>query len=321
MTFNRKTCCSSPLPGWARSRLHQRRWRVSQTPSWWSWRWSGHSSQTAPRSLCRSVRSKAHRRMLRTRPGSKVPRVNQWIQRRDGHVFGAIGIMPALVNMDKCKMLNLAVDVNVLKFYFIEEHGIAYVFSLFNVLIFSTLHIYMFTSLNSLKTTPMGNKVNFQILRLIRLTVFLQFKRYLRCSELKVCVHTGAPFLFWLVELFGFSRHRKQTEGLSSSRTESKLRDDKALVLHVADAHQVPALFTALFLSIGPRLNDTLEVKAVAIVGDPRGCTKPLLNWWQKEQKMDGIYWLDCVAQRRVEPNRVGCVSVLWGGDGGAPSL
>lgn len=58
----------------------------------------------------------------------------------------------------------------------------------------------------------------------------------------------------------------------------SELRDDKAVVLHIADADQVPSLFAALFLSIRPGLESTMKVEAVAVVRNPRGCAETLLN-------------------------------------------
>lgn len=60
--------------------------------------------------------------------------------------------------------------------------------------------------------------------------------------------------------------------------TKSKVRNDKALLLHIVDAGEVSSFFAALFLSIGPCLRRTIEVKAVAIVGNPGVRAKPLLN-------------------------------------------
>lgn len=69
--------------------------------------------------------------------------------------------------------------------------------------------------------------------------------------------------------------------------TKSKLRNDKALLLHVVDADEVSSFFAALFLSICPCLRRTIEVKAVAIVGNPGVRTKPLLNWGWKKKRHD----------------------------------
>lgn len=66
---------------------------------------------------------------------------------------------------------------------------------------------------------------------------------------------------------------------LLSLHTISKLRDDKALILHIANADQVPLLFAAFFLSIKPCLRSAIEVETMAIVGNPRVGTVSMLNW------------------------------------------
>lgn len=66
-----------------------------------------------------------------------------------------------------------------------------------------------------------------------------------------------------------------------SLRTKSKLRDDKALILHIADADQVSILSAAFFLSIRPCLWSANEVETVAIVGNPGVGTVSMLNWYE----------------------------------------
>lgn len=66
-------------------------------------------------------------------------------------------------------------------------------------------------------------------------------------------------------------------------RTKSKLRNDKALLLHVVDTDEVSPFFAALFLTIGPGLRRTIKVVAPAVVGNPGIRTKSLLNWGWKD--------------------------------------
>lgn len=55
-------CCSVGLPGpwWEHSLLCRWPHQVLHYPRWWSWQWSGHSSQTDPLLFCHSVQSKVH---------------------------------------------------------------------------------------------------------------------------------------------------------------------------------------------------------------------------------------------------------------------
>ncbi len=55
-----------PVPGLEHSLQYLWRQLVSHTPSWWRWQLRGHSSQTAPLSVCHSVQSKAHQWTLQT---------------------------------------------------------------------------------------------------------------------------------------------------------------------------------------------------------------------------------------------------------------
>lgn len=52
--------------------------------------------------------------------------------------------------------------------------------------------------------------------------------------------------------------------------TVAKLRDDKALLLHIVNADEVSSNFTTGFLSTTPCYLSTIEIVAVAIVGNPR---------------------------------------------------
>lgn len=69
------------------------------------------------------------------------------------------------------------------------------------------------------------------------------------------------------VVLFAFKMSFKVF--LLLSCTVSKLRDDKALVLHIAETNQVPSFFAARPLSISPCFLSAIEEKAVAVVGNP----------------------------------------------------
>lgn len=64
--------------------------------------------------------------------------------------------------------------------------------------------------------------------------------------------------------------------------TKSNLRDDKALILHIADADQVALFFAAFSLRVGPCLWSAIEVEAMAIVGNPGVGTVSMLNWTHK---------------------------------------
>lgn len=66
----------------------------------------------------------------------------------------------------------------------------------------------------------------------------------------------------WLYDLFYFF--------CGAFCTITKLRDDKALLLHIVNADEVSSIFTTGFLSITPCFLSTTEIVAVAIVGNPR---------------------------------------------------
>lgn len=70
-------------------------------------------------------------------------------------------------------------------------------------------------------------------------------------------------------------------------RTKSKLRNDKALLLHVVDTDEVSPFFAALFLTIGPCLRRTIKVIAPAVVGNPGIRTKSLHSWGCKRWHVD----------------------------------
>lgn len=74
-----------------------------------------------------------------------------------------------------------------------------------------------------------------------------------------------------------------------SLRTKSKLRDDKALILHVADADQVSILFAAFLLSVRPCLWSANEMETVAVVGNPRVGTVSMLNWYEHTRQHGGV--------------------------------
>lgn len=171
-----------PLPWWEHSCLLQQRHQVSCTPSWWSWRWSGHSTQTALLSSCHWVRSRADQSVLLTRTEHRM--FNEWLS-----------------------------------------------------------HLSLF-----------GGCVGGD---------------HVQCLK---------------------------------SFTISQLGDDEALVLQVADADKFPPFFAALCLSVGPWLRSSMEVEAVAVVGNPRVWTKSLLDWSQENKdSTDSRRWVSESHQKSIQ--------------------